>query len=65
VKLIAPENPLDVQAGAQRTTAVFIVAERASFPAGRRDIKVRISDEHGFMTEVPYRLVGPTPEASP
>jgi cytochrome c oxidase accessory protein FixG len=65
VKLIAPENPLDVAAGAQRTTAVFVVAERASFRAGRREIVVRVTDTHGFVTDVPYRLLGPNEEVSP
>jgi cytochrome c oxidase accessory protein FixG len=65
IELIAPENPLEVAAGAQRTTAVFAVAEQSSFSAGRREIKVRVSGEHGFMTEAPYRLLGPTTGATP
>ncbi len=65
VELIAPENPLDVRAGAQRTTAVFVVAERASFSAGHREIRVRVADQHGFSAEIPYRLLGPTAGVSP
>ena len=65
VRLIAPENPLDVEAGAQRTTAVFAVAERASFSGGLRSVVVRVSDEHGFSIEVPYRLVGPDTGVKP
>jgi polyferredoxin len=59
VKLIAPENPLEVAAGAQRTTTIFTVAEQSSFGSGTRNIKVRVSDGAGFNEEVPYRLVGP------
>lgn len=65
VQLIAPENPLDVAAGAQRTTAVFAVASRASFAAGVRNVEVRVSDEQGFSVEVPYRLLGPESGATP
>jgi cytochrome c oxidase accessory protein FixG len=59
VQLIAPENPLDVAAGAQRTTAVFAVAPRSSFARGLRSVLVRVSDQQGFSIDVPYRLVGP------
>ncbi|HEY3500316.1 MAG TPA: cytochrome c oxidase accessory protein CcoG, partial [Polyangiaceae bacterium] len=65
VELIAPENPLEVAAGAQRTTAVFAVAPRASFSAGRREIRVRVASPHGFSVEVPYRLLGPSVGSSP
>ena len=65
VRLIAPENPLDVAAGAQRTTAVFVVAPREAFVNGRHEIVVRITDTHGLRVDVPYRLVGPEPEARP
>jgi len=65
VRLIAPENPLDVAPGAQRTTAMFAVAARDAFRAGRREITVRISDESGMRQDVPYRLLGPTTETAP
>jgi cytochrome c oxidase accessory protein FixG len=65
LQLIAPANPLDVAAGAQRTTAVFAVAPRESFAAGVRNIQVRVSDEQGFSIDVPYRLLGPEPGATP
>jgi cytochrome c oxidase accessory protein FixG len=65
VRLIAPENPLDVAAGAQRTTAVFVVAPRHSFVAGRREIAVRVSDGKGFSLDAPYRLLGPSAGARP
>jgi cytochrome c oxidase accessory protein FixG len=59
IRLIAPENPLDVAASGQRTTAVFTVSPRASFPSGQRKITVRIASEDGFSVDVPYRLLGP------
>lgn len=65
VQLIAPENPLDVAAGAQRTTAVFAIAPRSSFSAGVRKIEVRVSDERGFSIDVPYRLIGPEKGGAP
>jgi cytochrome c oxidase accessory protein FixG len=65
VRLIAPENPLEVPAGGQRTTAVFVVAPRESFVAGRREIAVRVSDGAGFSLEAPYRLLGPSAGARP
>jgi len=59
VTLIAPENPLEVAGGGQRTTGVFVTAPRGSFLAGKRAVVVRVSDEQGFSVDVPYRLVGP------
>jgi cytochrome c oxidase accessory protein FixG len=64
-RLIAPENPLDVAAGAQRTTAVFVVAPRTDFSTGRRDVVVRVSDRQGHDYDVPYRLLGPAEETKP
>ena len=65
VRLIAPENPLDVGPRAQRTTAMFAVAPRDAFHAGRREITVRVSDGHGMRQDVPYRLLGPITETAP
>jgi cytochrome c oxidase accessory protein FixG len=65
VRLIAPENPLDVAGHSQRTTAMFAVAPRDAFRAGRREITVRVSDGHGMRQDLPYRLLGPTTEPLP
>jgi cytochrome c oxidase accessory protein FixG len=59
VRLVAPENPLEIAAGAQRTTTIFTITQRSSFATGTRNIKVRVSDGAGFSEDVPYRLVGP------
>jgi cytochrome c oxidase accessory protein FixG len=65
VTLIAPENPLEVPGGGQRTTPVFVVAPTSTFHTGRREVVVRVSDEQGFSVDAPYRLVGPSEEAMP
>lgn len=65
VQLIAPENPVEVAPGAQRTTTVFTVSPRTAFVGGTRPIEVRISDGDGFSLNVPYRLVGPEPGVMP
>lgn len=60
IELIAPENPLPVAAGAQRTTSVFAVAPVALFAgSGRHDLTLEISDGAGFSETVSYRLLGP------
>lgn len=58
-QMIAPENPLRVEAGGRRTTTVFVLAPRSSFRGGEHSVFFDVSDGHGFRTEVPYRLVGP------
>jgi len=65
IRLIAPENPLEVRAGAQRTTTVFAVAPQREFSNGRREIQLRVSAGQGFNVEVPYRLLGPAAKGSP
>jgi cytochrome c oxidase accessory protein FixG len=60
VRLVAPENPLEVPAGGQRTTAVFVVAPRSSFLGGGRAVTVHVSDTRGFALDTPYRLLGPS-----
>jgi cytochrome c oxidase accessory protein FixG len=60
VRLVAPENPLEVGPSAQRTTAVFVVAPRVSFSRGGRAVTVHVTDTHGLVLDLPYRLVGPS-----
>ena len=57
--LIAPEDPLLIAAGEQRTTSVFVLAPNGDFPHGARDVHFRVTDTHGFRAEIPYRLLGP------
>lgn len=58
-QLIAPVNPLPVDAGAMRETSVFVVVLPADIRGGARDVELRITDDSGDVTDVPYRLVGP------
>ena len=59
-RLIAPENPLLVPAGAQRATSVFVILPRTGFQAGVRHVRFRVSDGASFSIEVPYKLLGPS-----
>ncbi len=58
-RLIAPENPLRVSAGATVTTSVFIVQEPARFTNGERRVRFRIADGDAFEREYAWRLPGP------
>lgn len=58
--VVAPENPLPVEAGATRATSVFVLLPRRAFTAGERRITVRVRDDRGAEQSVPYRLLGPT-----
>ena len=58
-RLIAPEDPLLVPAGEQRTTSVFVMAQRSVFSHAARAVHFRITDAHGYRAEFPYELLGP------
>jgi cytochrome c oxidase accessory protein FixG len=57
-RLIAPENPLLVPGGSQRSTSVFVILPRDAFPSGVRAVRFKVSGG-GFSVEVPYKLLGP------
>jgi cytochrome c oxidase accessory protein FixG len=57
-RMIAPEIPLSVPAGEQRTTSVFVMVAKSELH-GARAVHFRINDEHGYRTELPYELLGP------
>lgn len=61
-ELVVPENPLHVRAGEHATESLFLVAPRGSFHAGKRDVRLRISDGAGFERTLSYRLLGPEAE---
>jgi polyferredoxin len=61
-ELVLPENPLHVPAGEHATESLFLVAPKASFHAGKRDVRLRISDGNGFERTLSYRLLGPETE---
>ncbi|MDZ7630223.1 MAG: cytochrome c oxidase accessory protein CcoG [Gemmatimonadaceae bacterium] len=62
--IIAPELPLTISAGAQRTTSLFVVAPFAAFTNGRRTIQLTISDSNAFTSEMPFVLLGPSRDTS-
>jgi len=59
LRLLAPENPLPVGAGAGRTEGVFVMAPPDAFDDGRRSISFRISDGERYSESFEYLLVGP------
>ncbi len=59
-RVIVPENPLPVAAGAQQTTSVFIVLPTSAFQAGQHNITVRITDSGDFSGDFPFNLLGPS-----
>ncbi|MEO7360160.1 MAG: cytochrome c oxidase accessory protein CcoG [Gemmatimonadaceae bacterium] len=59
--VIAPENPLEIAAGATRETSIFVLMPRAGFVKGERFVQLHITDGHKFETTISYRLLGPEP----
>lgn len=58
-QLIAPEDPLPIAAGEQRTTSVFVMMPKRDFSHGRRSVRFRITDRRGYRGDFPYELLGP------
>jgi cytochrome c oxidase accessory protein FixG len=58
--VIAPELPLSVGGGAQRTTSLFVLMDRTEFTAGQRQVTVTVSDDKNFRRSVRFTLLGPT-----
>lgn len=58
-RLIAPENPLRVDAGGTVTTSVFVVQAADRFADGERRVRITVSDGEGFAREFTWRLLGP------
>lgn len=59
ITVVAPENPLRVQAGETRATSVFVLLPTRAFTNGERFITITVSDERGYRESVRYRLLGP------
>lgn len=60
LRLIAPENPLAVNAGQSSSTSVFVLGEGTSI-SGERAIRFRVTGDAGEPLDVDYTLVGPRP----
>ena len=58
-RMIAPEDPLVIPAGEQRTTSVFVLTPRSEFVNGTRAVHFRVSDGHDYQSKIPYELLGP------
>ena len=59
-QVIAPENPLRVDAGETRETSLFVLLPREAFSGGERAVTITVQDGARFSTTVPWRLQGPT-----
>jgi cytochrome c oxidase accessory protein FixG len=59
VTLIAPENPLDVDAGDSQMTAAFVNAPPSAFADGELAMVLAIRDGIDFDGRYSYRLLGP------
>lgn len=59
-QVIAPESPLTIKAGEQRTTSVFVLLPAAAFTGGRHDVTVRVTDGDDYTADIPFNLLGPT-----
>ena len=63
--VIAPENPLPVDAGAMATTSIFVLLQPSDFTMGERAVTLRVEDGVGFTVAIPWRLAGPDGAATP
>jgi len=59
MNMVAPINPLPVDAGALATTSVFVQFPRRVLHDGEVPVTFRIEDEHGFTVQRAYRILGP------
>lgn len=59
VTLFVPDNPVHVAAAGSATTVVLVTARAEALPGGQREVRFRVSDGAGFITHVPYRVLGP------
>ncbi len=65
VTVVTPENPMHVEAGASKTSTVFVLLPARAFAAGEKWVWLTVSDERGYHETVKYRLLGPTGSVSP
>jgi len=60
VSVVIPESPLRVEAGATRTTSLFVLLPPQAFTNGERWVTIAVRDPRGYHQAVSYRLLGPT-----
>ena len=59
-QILAPQFPLTVKKGDHMTTPVFVTLPGLAFEGGHIQVHVRIQDDAGFQTEIPFLLLGPS-----
>lgn len=60
LKLIAPQNPIVVNAGETQSTSMFVLLPKSAFENGERFITLHLTDGNTFTRDIPYRLLGPS-----
>jgi polyferredoxin len=58
--LATPRAPVEIQAGRASVIAVVVLAPRAAFSGGEREIRLRVRDEAGLDKELRHTLLGPS-----
>ncbi len=64
-RLVAPVNPLVVEAGRFEMTSTFVVLPPTAFTAGVRTVTFSIDDGEGYRESFTYRLAGPRSSSAP
>ncbi|MCC6751499.1 MAG: cytochrome c oxidase accessory protein CcoG [Deltaproteobacteria bacterium] len=59
LQLVAPQNPVPVEAGQSAVATFFVLSPRAAFVGGERPVAIVVSDDRGFRKELTHRLLGP------
>jgi cytochrome c oxidase accessory protein FixG len=64
-QVIIPVNPFPVPEGRTETLSLFVILPADAFTRGQHQIRISIHDGHGFQTDLPYQLLGPTGQLAP
>jgi cytochrome c oxidase accessory protein FixG len=62
--LVTQDNPLRLRAGSRGEANVVVVLPAHALGSGSRTVTLRVSDDEGFETQLPYRVLGPTKAGS-
>lgn len=58
-RLVAPENPVVVEAGQRVTAGAFVLSDRNLFDGGVRKVRVEVKSGDDFSVTLEYKLLGP------
>lgn len=64
-QVIIPVNPFPVGDRQTETVSLFVILPRARFTEGRHDVTLRVTDGHGYRSDFPYQLLGPSTSLAP